>query len=131
MAIRYEIDPARRLIHTRCLGDVNFAEVLAHFRALQTDPGVPAEPDVLLDFSELTAFPDSGQVRSISSVVRSLEPTLAWRHCAIVAPADLGFAIGRMFGMLSEPAFRAMMVFRRFAEAEQWLAARCGPAGAG
>ena len=126
MPIEYEIDARLGRIQTRCIGDATLGEVIDHFRTLQADEHVPAEPDVLLDFSDLTSFPDSGQVRSIAAEVRSLAPHLAWRHCAVVAPRDLAFAIGRMFEMLSEPSFRATMVFRRRVDAEAWLDARSG-----
>jgi hypothetical protein len=127
MPIEYEIDASQSLIRTRCVGDVTYADVVAHFRALEGDALIPERPDVLLDFSELTAFPDGSQVRSVSAEIRDLLPRIAWRHCAVVAPRDLAFGIGRMFEMLSEPYFQSTMVFRRLADAEQWLRARPEP----
>ena len=121
MPVEYEIDASRRLIRTRCIGPVTIAEVVAHFDALEADPRVPVQPDVLLDFSELTRFPDRDQIRSAALQVRTLAPKISWRNCAIVAPEDLAFGIGRMFEMTSEPWFRATMVFRRLADAELWL----------
>lgn len=121
MPVDYEIDASRRRIRTRLVGLVTLDEVLAHLRTLEADPRMPEQPDVLLDFRELTSFPDHRQVQSVAHAVRGLAPKLAWRHCAIVARQDLAFAIGRMFEMISEPAFRATMVFRRLDEAEHWL----------
>jgi len=121
MPVDYEIDASRRLIRTRCTGPVTIAEVIAHFRTLEADPRVPVQPDVLLDFSELTAFPDRNQIQSVALAVRDLAPAISWHNCAIVAPRDLAFGIGRMFEMISEPSFRATMVFRRLDDAELWL----------
>jgi hypothetical protein len=121
MPIEYEIDAARRLIRTRCIGPLRLAEVVAHLRGLETDPGVPDRPDVLLDFSELTSFPDHEQVHSVAREVRALSPKIAWQNLAIVAPRDLAFGIARMFEMISEPSFRATRVFRKHADAERWI----------
>lgn len=129
MPIDYEIDASRRLIRTRCVGPVTLTDVVAHFRTLETDPQAPDQLDVLLDFSELTAFPDSHQMRSIALEIRDLLPKIAWRHCAIVAPQDLAYGIGRMFEMISEPYFRSTMVLRGLADAELWLRSRSGPLG--
>jgi hypothetical protein len=121
MPIFYEIDIDRRLIRTRCVGPLTLEEVVAHFRDLEVDPRVPPHLDVLLDFSELTNFPDQDQVRSVAREVRALRPKIAWRNLAIVAPRDLAFGIARMFEMISEPSFRATMVFRKLADAERWI----------
>jgi hypothetical protein len=128
MPVDYQIDASERLIRTRCTGAVSLAEVVAHFRALEADPLLPDQLDVLLDFSELTTFPDSDQVRSVALEVRHLLSKVSWNNCAIVAPRDLAFGIGRMFEMISEPYFHATMVFRRLPEAEQWLRTHAAPA---
>ena len=121
MPIHYQIDPARHLIRTRCVGPLTFDEVVAHFRVLEADPRIPDPLDVLLDFSELTNFPDHDQVRSVAREVRELRSKIVWRNLAIVAPRDLAFGIARMFEMISEPSFRATMVFRAQADAERWI----------
>ena len=124
MSIEYEIDEGRRLIQTRCAGPVTPSEVSEHFRVLAADPAAGGALDVLLDFSDLTDFPTSDQVQSIAFEIRDLLPKIAWRHCAVVAPRDVTFGIGRMFEMLSDRSFRATMVFRKREEAEHWLASR-------
>jgi hypothetical protein len=119
--IEYEIDQSRRLIRTTCRGEVRFPDVMAHFRMLREHTSLPENPDVLLDFSELETFPDSEHLRSVALEVGSLMPEIQWRNCALVAPADLAFGIGRMFEMATESYFRAVMVFRKREEAEAWL----------
>ena len=128
MPIDYEIDAGRRLIRTRCIGPLTLEEVVAHFRSLEADPRVPDRLDVVLDFSELTAFPDHDQVHCVAREVRQLRTKIAWRNLAIVAPRDLAFGIARMFEMISEPSFRATMVFRRLADAERWIEQPDAPA---
>ncbi len=61
------------------------------------------------------------QATDSALTVRDLAPTISWHDCAIVAPGDLAFGIGRMFEMISEPSFHATMVFRRLEDAELWL----------
>jgi hypothetical protein len=120
--IEYEIDQSLSLIRTTCRGEVRFPDVIAHFRALREHASLPQGVDVLLDFTELETFPDSEHIRSVALEVGSLMPAIQWRNCALVAPADLAFGIGRMFEMATETYFRAIMVFRKRDEAEAWLA---------
>ena len=67
MPITYEIDPARRLILTRCVGHTDLREVMTHFEQLVNDPNCPPVLDVLLDLSEMTAVPDSGQLHAAAA----------------------------------------------------------------
>jgi len=121
MPIPYEIDVARERIHTRCIGDVKLPDVVAHFRALVADPRLPHRLDVLLDFRELTTFPDGGQLQSVAIEIRQLLAKVAWRRCAVIGATDLAFGIGRMFEMITEPSFRKTMVFRDLEAANRWL----------
>lgn len=128
MPVDYTIDASKGRIHTRCHGAVQFEEILEHFRSLAADEHLPDALDVMLDFRGLTANPDRDQVRSVALEVRRLLPTVEWKRCAVVAPEDLSFGIGRMFEMLSEPYFVSTMVFRSESEAEAWLDAPGLPA---
>jgi hypothetical protein len=119
--IPYEIDGARQRIHTRCIGKVTLAEVVAHFRALTAEPRLPSRLDVLLDFRELTAFPAAGQLQSVAIEIRQLLVKVTWGRCAVIGATDLAFGIGRMFEMITEPSFRETMVFRDLDAANRWL----------
>jgi hypothetical protein len=121
MPVEYEVDTERGRILTRLVGDVTLREVVGHLRALAEDPALPERPDLLVDLSAMTAYPDRHEVQSAAFEAERLAPKIGWQCCAIVAPVDLAFGIGRMFEMMAEPAFRATMVFRRRADAEQWL----------
>ena len=64
MPVLYEIDQARGLIHTRCVGAATFAEVMGHFAALAADPACPPRLAVLLDLRETTSSPQPDQLRA-------------------------------------------------------------------
>jgi hypothetical protein len=119
--ISYEIDRDHKLIRTRCVGSTTFAEVLDHFQALGAEPALPEPLNVLLDLSELTAAPESHQVRAIADEVRAFRTKLSWGAIAIVAISDLNFGMSRMLAILAEDHFANTGVFRRLAEAEDWL----------
>jgi hypothetical protein len=126
--VTYEIDPGSRLIRTRCAGDVRVAEILEHFAALLADSALPERPDVLLDLSQTTSNPDSGQIHAVAEEVKVLREKLRWGAIAIVAQRDLLFGMSRVFEVFAQPAFREIRVFRDHAEAEAWLASRPGGA---
>lgn len=121
MPVSYQIDHSRGIIHTKCSGDVTLAEVLDHFRVLSSDPECPARLDVLLDLSECTSETDSEQLRTVSHAIASVRDRVRFGACAIVAPTDLLFGIGRMFEAVAEERFRVTHVFRSVAQADAWL----------
>ena len=126
MPVIYQIDGGDRLIRTRCIGDVTFAEVVDHFRALQGDPDFAGAIDVLLDLSELSSIPTSNQIRSISVEIEGIRSKAQFGACAVVATREVVYGMSRMFEAVAAEGFRRMHVFRRVEEAEDWL--RTGPA---
>src|SRR4029453_8707921 len=127
MPVTYEIDPSYPLIRTSCSGPRIFDEVLAPFRALEADPAIEGEFDVLLDLTELDTIPETPQLKSVVDRVGRLLTKVQWGACAIVASRDVLFGISRMFEVFSQSSFTATHVFRKRAEAEAWLAgARAG-----
>jgi hypothetical protein len=123
MPVTYSIDRNARILRTRCVGDVTFAEVENHFRELEQDPALGDDFDILLDLSELTAMPTSGQLQAVSLEIERIQPKAPFRACAVVATSDLLFGMGRMFEAYVEGRFTTSRVFRQAAEAEAWLAA--------
>ena len=128
MPVAYEIDQARGLIRTRCIGNVTLEEVLGHFPTLAQDPGCPARLDVLLDLSEMTAMPEPYQLREISDEIGRVSDRVRFDACAIVAPSDVLYGLLRMFEVFAEKQFRTTCVFREIGEAEAWLLAELSPA---
>jgi len=124
MPIEYDLDRNQQLVHTRCLGDTTFDEVMEHFSTLLADPELPGRLDVLLDLSGLTSVPESDQLRRVAAETGALASTVRWGALAIVAVSDLLYGMSRMFQAFSESHFRDSCVFRSHDEAESWLARR-------
>jgi hypothetical protein len=124
MPVTYQIDKARQLIRTRCVGPVTIEEVLGHFRELERDPECPGHLDVLLDLSEETSLPKPQNLREITSAIRGIRETVRFGKCAIVAPSDGLFGLLRMFEVFAEQYFHESYVFRTTEEAEKWLTAK-------
>jgi hypothetical protein len=121
MPITYQIDKARKLVRTKCVGDVTFNEVMEHFQALCRDPDCPQRLDVLLDLSELNAIPDPQQIREVSNTIGDIRDRVEFNACAIVARSDVLFGMARMFASLAENQFHATNVFRTVDQGEMWL----------
>ena len=128
MPVVYEIDQARGIIRTRCIGNVTLKEVIGHFPTLAQDPGCPARLDVLLDLSEMTALPEPDQLREISDGIGRVSDRVRFDACAIVAPSDVLYGLLRMFEVFAEKQFRTTRVSRDVGEAEAWLLTQLSPA---
>ena len=124
MPITYQIDHARGVILTRCVGDTLYADVVAHFRELASDPDVPERLNVMLDLSEQTNAPERDQLRGVAAEVADLRKHIVWGALAIVAPTDLLFGMSRVFGIFAESYFAHTGVFRTRADAERWMDTR-------
>jgi hypothetical protein len=122
MPVTYEIDPAKNLIRTRCIGDVTLQEVKNHFRELERDPNRPDRLNVLLDLSEITSVPNVLEVRAASHEVAKIFRSVRFEALAIVVRNDLLFGMMRMFAAFAGKYFTATQVFRVTADAETWLA---------
>jgi hypothetical protein len=121
MTVTYQIDQAKRRIHTRCAGAVTLDEVLQHFADLVGDPDCPARLDVLLDLSETTSLPTSHQLTAVTTEVARVRPRVQFDGCAIIATQDALFGMARMFEVFAESYFVATHVFRTMDEGTRWL----------
>jgi hypothetical protein len=121
MPVTYKIDHGKRLIHTRCIGDVNAKEVSEHFRKLGRDPYKPDRLNVLLDLTEMTSLPETQELRGVNSDLRQIRGTLQFGVCAIVTDNDALFGMMRMFQVLAEEYFVVTRVFEKIGEAQAWL----------
>jgi hypothetical protein len=128
MPVVYEIDQARAVIRTRCVGDASFEEVIGHFHMLESDPACPPLLDVLLDLSGMTSLPAPEQLREVSSQMGNVSKRVRFGACAIVAPRTVLFGLLRMFEVFAEERFRTSRVFRETGEAEAWLLEHLTPA---
>ena len=124
MPVTYQIDRAKQLIHTRCTGAVVLDEVRQHFIDLSQDHECPPRLDVLLDLSEMTTLPESGQLRTVTSDIAHLRPQIEFGICVIIASRPAVFGMARMFEVFTERYFSATAVFRTELEAVEWLEAQ-------
>ena len=121
MPVTYKIDKAAGIIRTKCTGPVTIEEVIEHFHVLERDPECPSRLDVLLDLSEETSVPTSGNLRDVTREIRRIRDTVEFGNCAIVACTDVVYGMLRMFQVFAEEYFRESYVFRTVREAEAWL----------
>lgn len=127
MPVTYTIDTQEKLIRTRCVGHVTFKEVADHFRALERDPDCAARLDVVLDLSQATSLPTSGQLTAVTNEIKRIQERVRFNACAVVATRDALFGMLRVFEVLAEPYFTTIRVFRVAAEAEAWLGSQRVP----
>ena len=123
MPISYEIDPGRRLIVTSCTGQTALTEVLQHFEQLINDPDCPRVLNVLLDLTEMTAVPDSGQLHAAAMAVAQASEHVRFDYCAIVAASEATRGLAMVWQMFAQQTFRAAETFRTVEDAQAWLRA--------
>lgn len=124
MPVTYSIDVGQKIIRTRLLGDVNLADVISHFQELWRDVQCPPQLDALLDLTETTSLPETGQLTAVTNEIRKIQAKVQFGACAIVANRDAIFGLARMFEIVAQPHFRAISVFRTIASAEAFLASQ-------
>jgi len=125
--VTYSIDANRRIIRTKCIGQVTLEEVIGHFRALEQDPDCPDRLDVLLDLTETDSLPANHQVRAVGYELKRIRERVRFEACAILTCSDALFGMMRMFEVTSQAYFRVTHVFRVAAEAEAWLLSQQTP----
>jgi hypothetical protein len=124
MPVTYTINAEQKLIHTKCVGNVTFQEVITHFRTLEHDPACPDSLDVFLDLSETTSLPFAGQISAVAVEISRIKKKIRFNICAVVATRDALFGMLRMFSVVAGPYFTSIRVFRVASEAEGWLASQ-------
>ena len=112
MPVTYQIDEARKLIHTICSRPLTFTEVIEHFRTLRQDPACTGRLDVLLDVSDADTLPESRQFGPIAAELSAVRAKTEFGVCAIIATRDAMFGMMRVFEVAVSPYFRAIRVFR-------------------
>jgi hypothetical protein len=127
MPVEYEIDRSRKLIKTRCTGNLTLEEVLGHFRALAHDPNCPEELDVFLDLTGWTSKATGQELHEVTDEMGRLSGRVRFGACAVVVSSDVIFGVARMFVSYAGSHFRDAQVFRSAATAEEWLAAHNSP----
>jgi len=127
MPVTFRIDKTQKVIHTKCIGEVTFKEVLDHFEALERDPECRDSLSVLLDATEMTSIPESGHFRTTSHELGRIRDRVRFDACAIVVSTDVFLGMAHVFKAYTSEHFRITRVFRTLDEAEAWLVSQQSP----
>jgi len=121
MPVTYRYDELTNRRLTRCEGAVTYAEVMQHFRQLTRDPRLRPHCDVLLDFSFIIGAPSGEQMCEVATTLEDMHELVPLGRCAVIASEDVGYGLGRMFQGFAWPLFTGIRVFRKHADAINWL----------
>ena len=121
MPVSYRYDASTNRLTTRCEGAVTQQEVIEHFRQLGRDGRLRPGCDVLLDLSFQEALPTSDQMNDIMAIIEDIHDLVPFGRCAVIAPEDLTYGLGRMFQGFAWPMFIGVRVYRTNADAVSWL----------
>jgi len=124
LTVTYVVDPALRLIRTRCSGDTTLADVLAHFSELRATTSLPESLDVLLDLTEMTSLPSLDQLEAAAASTASLTPAMRWGSLAIVVGTETARETASVYAALVRHYFAQIRIFTDGDGAEEWLAAQ-------
>jgi hypothetical protein len=121
----YRIDPERRLVITHGSGTLKDHEIFDYQYKVWSQPDI-AGFNELVDMSEVTQIllPSMDRVRDLAQLAARMGRDAPRSKMAIVAPDDLAFGLGRVFGVHREsaaPGVKSVGVFRTMPEALTWL----------
>ena len=122
MPVTYKIDAKKRIVRTKCFGQVKLQEVIDHLRALAKDPECPQFLKVCLDLRDTDSLPSPNHISVVVNQLGKVRSRVQFGACAIVTSRDALFGTMRMFEARAEEFFVVTRTFRTAAEAEEWLA---------
>jgi hypothetical protein len=119
------VDHDRRRVVAKATGKLAPEDFFRYQQEVWADPEVRGY-DELVDMSgvEAIASPTPENVRKLADLSVSMDPEGVPTKFAIVAPDDLAYGLGRMYGAvreLDERGSKEVRVFRTLQEAEEWL----------
>jgi hypothetical protein len=99
------------------------ADFIQTYTSLFDDPEYEPGMSKLIDLREADSVGRSGNALTTIGdlLTRQYEGSSVTTRIAIVAPADLSFGLGRMYGMLTDDAPQKVGVFRSVEKAVEWL----------
>jgi len=121
LPIAFDLDHEARMIRTRCVGDVTFDEVVAHFQELAGLAPLPRGIDVVLDPTAMESLPEGGQMQGVAFTVDQTQVTDAWGAWAVIADRDALYGMIRILRVFVEAIVPDFGVFRSEDEALSWL----------
>jgi hypothetical protein len=126
MPITYRVDNARRRVVATASGILTEADVFGYQQEAWSNPEL-AGFDEIVDMTGVVeivlASPASDQLRNLAATSADMDVPTSSRF-AIVAPGDLAYGLGRMYGVyrdLDRRSTKQVRVFRTMDEAVAWL----------
>ncbi len=120
MPITATIDPATNILAATWTGQIEIADVEAHWRWIAGDAEALATGRSVADLRAATLNVSGDQIRS--AIYRSLIPALNHRtwHIAVVVAGPLSYGIARQFNAFAGTAVR-LDIFDNIDAAVRWL----------
>lgn len=120
MAIRTQVDAARRLVLAEIVGEFSLDDILGAIDASVADPAFRPGFDVLSDHVR-TARPIAvDELRRMTEHLRSI-PAMAGARWAVVVGQPASYGMMRMLSVLAERIPIEVAIFETLEEAEHWL----------
>jgi hypothetical protein len=121
--ISCRIDKAARVVICTHTGMTSDADFIQTYTSLFNDPEYETGMSKLIDLRKADSVGRSGKALTIIGdlLTKQYEDSSVTTRIAIVAPADLSFGLGRMYGMLTDDAPQNVSVFRSVEKAVEWL----------
>jgi hypothetical protein len=125
MPIEYRIDSAQKVVFAKAKGRLTDEDVFGYQQQVWSDPSV-AGFNELVDMSEVEEIvpPSTERVRFLANTSAEMDDPDRPSRFAIVAPQDLAFGLGRMYGAyreLSPGSTKQVAIFRTKKAALSWL----------
>ncbi len=118
MAISYQIDKSLGVVFVTMHGVVIGQDFVLHLQTLRDDPDIDPSYSQLFDLRDVTEIPVSSDEMKTIATYRVFDKE---SRSAVVAEADLIYAMSRMYELFSGADPDKIMVFRDMAEARRWL----------
>ena len=120
----YQFDAAKNLLRVTGGGAVTLQEVMTYFAEMGSDPKLPRNLDLLLDFCAVTTLPSNDELWAVVGEIKRVRNTRIFGNCAILVANEALYGMMRMFETFSEGFFRSVRTFRKESEASSWLFAQ-------
>ena len=122
MPLSYEIDEERKLMTVIADERLTYEDVMAHQRALLSEPRLKEPLLCLVDLRKISMFGMSGRDVLKLAQTRGDFPFLAMNlRTAVVVNSAAIFAMARMYALSRRKFVEPMAIFYDMDEARQWL----------
>ena len=111
-----------RIIHVKVVGDLSYPDLMDHINKLKNDGFYRPPMKNIFDYrlciqNQLTI----SEAKQFALTKISLGHIFANEMCAIIAPEDINYGLGRLHEILTSSSSFITSVFRRFEDGLSWL----------